>query len=100
MLASASSFKKGFAPLENRCYNARFMLSEEAAEGMPPVPERSFTVFEQQVELEVGQVLQVGEVLLTILDIDGDSIHVQIESDDDRLDEPRGRREFVLSLPR
>lgn len=57
-------------------------------------------MFEQQVELEVGHVLQVGEVLLTILDIDNDSIHVQIESDDDSLDEPIGRREFVLSLPR
>lgn len=57
-------------------------------------------MFEQQVELEVGQVLQVGEVLLTILDIDGESIHVQIDSDDDQLDEAIGQREFVLSLPR
>jgi hypothetical protein len=59
-------------------------------------------VYERQVELSVGQVLQVGEVLLTILDIDGDEIHVQVDTDEEfeQVEFRQHRRQAVLSLPR
>lgn len=34
---------------------------------------------ETEVELAVGQTVQVGEVAVTILDIDGDAIRVRID---------------------
>jgi hypothetical protein len=50
----------------------------------------------------VGQVLQVGEVLLTILDIDGDEIHVQVDTDEDfaQVEFRQHQRQAILSLPR
>lgn len=59
---------------------------------------------ERQVELSVGQVLQVGNVLLTILDVDGDEIHVQIDEQGERegdwMPEQQDQWRAVLSLPR
>lgn len=59
-------------------------------------------MYERQVELSVGQVLQVGEVLLTILDIDGDEIHVQVDTDEDfaQVEFRQHQRQAILSLPR
>lgn len=56
-------------------------------------------MYERQVELSVGQTLQVGDVLLTIVDIDGGEIHFRLddgEMDVDHID----RRDVVLALPR
>lgn len=36
-------------------------------------------MYETEVELAVGQTVQVGEVAVTILDIDGDAIRVRID---------------------
>lgn len=59
-------------------------------------------MYERQVELSVGQVLQVGGVLLTILDIDGDEIHVKVDTAEDfeRIEFRQHQRQAVLSLPR
>lgn len=34
---------------------------------------------ETEVELAVGETVQVGDVTVTILDIDGDAIHFRVE---------------------
>ena len=57
-------------------------------------------MYERQVELTVGQTLQVGDVMLTIVDIEGDEIHVRVDNDGDQTLVGRGQRELVLSLPR
>jgi len=56
-------------------------------------------VYERQVELSVGQTLQVGDVLLTIVDIEDGEIHFRL---DEGTEEPEAgeRRELVLALPR
>jgi hypothetical protein len=66
----------------------------------PPIRRGRCAVYERQVELSVGQVLQVGDVLLTILDIDGDEIHVQIDTDRDLEEIDSEQRTAVLALPR
>jgi len=60
-------------------------------------------VHERQIDLEVGQSVWVGAVLVTIVDIDDDEVHVRLDDADD-LDaddlvdaEHRG---MILSLPR
>lgn len=57
-------------------------------------------MYERQVELTVGQTLQVGGVMLTIVDIEGDEIHVRIDNDGDEAQVANRQRELVLSLPR
>jgi hypothetical protein len=57
-------------------------------------------VFERQVELSIGDVLQVGGLQLTILDIEGDEIHVQLDDEQQWHDGDAAAREMILSLPR
>jgi hypothetical protein len=56
-------------------------------------------VYERQVELSVGQTLQVGDVMLTIVDIEAGEIHFRLDEGepDDAIGE---RRSLVLALPR
>jgi hypothetical protein len=56
-------------------------------------------VYERQVELSVGQTLQIGDVLMTIVEIEGDEIHVKLDDGDDCWADDE-RRELVLALPR
>lgn len=56
-------------------------------------------MYERQVELSVGQTLQVGDVLLTIVDIEGNEIHFRLDEGSDETDAGQ-RRELVLALPR
>lgn len=56
-------------------------------------------MYERQVELSVGQTLQIGDVLMTIVDIEGDEIHVKLDEGNESW-EGAERRELVLSLPR
>lgn len=56
-------------------------------------------MIEHEVELSVGQILQIGELTVTILDIDGDQVHLQI--DNDGTSEPEdAHRDMVLAIPR
>ncbi|MEZ6065298.1 MAG: hypothetical protein R3B90_06230 [Planctomycetaceae bacterium] len=57
-------------------------------------------MFERQVELSIGDVLQVGGLQLTILDIEGDEIHVQLDDEQQWDDGDAAAREMILSLPR
>jgi hypothetical protein len=57
-------------------------------------------VYERQVELSVGQTLQIGDVLMTIVEIEGDEIHVRLDNGDDDDWAAEERREVVLALPR
>jgi hypothetical protein len=41
-------------------------------------------VYETEVELTVGETVQVGELAVTILDIDGDAIHFRIDPPHDQ----------------
>ncbi len=56
-------------------------------------------MYERQVELSVGQTLQIGDTLMTIVEIEGDEISVRLDRDDNEwMDEER--RVLVLALPR
>jgi hypothetical protein len=57
-------------------------------------------VYERQVELTIGDVLQVGELRLKILDIDGDEIHVQVDEGDEWSGVELPARELALAYPR
>lgn len=56
-------------------------------------------MYERQVELSVGQTLQIGDVLMTIVDIEGDEIHVRLDDGTEEWADDE-RRELVLALPR
>jgi len=43
-------------------------------------------VNETEVELTVGETVQVGDVAVTILDIDGDAVHFRVEPPHDHAD--------------
>ena len=60
---------------------------------------RSDAVYERQVELTVGQTLQVGDVMLTIVEIDGEEIHFRLDEGAEETSET-DRRELVLAMPR
>lgn len=55
---------------------------------------------ERQVELTVGESVRIGDVVVTIVEIEGDQIHVRIDDDDDPPRNDAQQREFVLALPR
>ena len=57
-------------------------------------------MYERQIELEVGQSLWVGAVLVTVVDIDDSEVHVRIDDADDlETDDPEVRG-MILALPR
>ncbi len=57
-------------------------------------------MYEQEVELSVGQIIRVGDVLVTILDIDNGEVHIQIDTIADGEEELIGMPAEVRSLPR
>lgn len=40
-------------------------------------------VNESEVELSLGETVQIGDYSVTILDVDGDTIHIRIDSSED-----------------
>lgn len=60
----------------------------------------SVAVSERQVELTVGESVRIGDVVVTIVDIEEDQIHVRIDEDDDPRTNDAQQRDFVLALPR
>lgn len=55
---------------------------------------------ERQVELTVGESVRIGDVVVTIVEIEEDQIHMRIDEDDDPRTDDARQRDFVLALPR
>ena len=49
---------------------------------------RSNTLQEIQIELSVGETLRIGDYTVTLLEIDGDELVVELDSDGDWGDSP------------
>lgn len=63
------------------------------------VPSRSVNVYDHEMELSLGETVKCGEFYVTVLEIDGDEVHLKVVEGDAECSGME-QREFVLSLPR